>query len=154
MTCSMLLFIHFCVYCCVSVLCPLGLIPSSRVDLSNQLAPCSGNGRCVSLRDVTRFQTFESYLDPTYYSGWDADKIFGCVCDEGWNGIACEKRTCPRGDDPLTPGVDEVQLLDCECTTCSGGLYMTFKGQQTPFIPYDAPEELIEFHLNVTMLSS
>lgn len=37
------------------------------------------------------------------YSLWDADKHQMCVCDAGFDGIDCSQRTCPRGDDPLTP---------------------------------------------------
>ena len=32
-------------------------------------------------------------------------------CDEGFAGYDCSERLCPRGDDPLTAGVDEVQLV-------------------------------------------
>lgn len=37
------------------------------------------------------------------YSLWDADKHQMCICDSGYEGIDCSMRTCPRGDDPLTP---------------------------------------------------
>lgn len=135
-------------------MCPVDTLTSSIPEGTNITAICSGNGRCVSLRDVTNFQTFSAYLDYTHYSGFDADKIHGCVCEEGWGGIACEKRLCPKGDDPLTVGssdsAEEVQLIDCLCTSCQGGLYISFKGQQTPFIPFDASEELIQFHMSVS----
>jgi hypothetical protein len=37
------------------------------------------------------------------YSLWDSDKHQMCVCDPGFEGIDCSQRSCPRGDDPLTP---------------------------------------------------
>lgn len=134
--------------------CPTGIIPYSIPAYTNITAICSGNGRCVSLHDVTRYQTFNSYLDYTMYSGWDEYKIHGCVCENGWEGIACEKRSCPKGYDSLSSSklqVNEIQYIDCQCysTDCRGGLYISFEGQQTPLIPYDAAAELIQFRLNV-----
>ena len=40
---------------------------------------------------------------PFDYSLWDADKHQMCVCDAGFSGIDCSERSCPRGNDPLTP---------------------------------------------------
>ena len=37
-----------------------------------------------------------------YVSVWDADILYGCVCDPGWIGHDCSQLECPRGDDPLT----------------------------------------------------
>ena len=44
---------------------------------------------------------------------WDATKSTACVCDSGWMGHACPQKRCPTGDDPLTPGVHEVQPYAC-----------------------------------------
>ena len=30
------------------------------------------------------------------------NKIQGCRCDGGWEGVDCSQRKCPRGDDALT----------------------------------------------------
>jgi hypothetical protein len=143
------------------VKCPVGTLTSSIPEGTNINAPCSGNGRCMSLREVSNFQSFFTYLDYQSYSGWDADKIHGCVCDEGFGGRACEKQLCPKGDDPLSVEVNllgtpnynqpEVQIIDCSCTSCQGGLYISFRGQQTPLIPHDATEELIQFRFNVSL---
>lgn len=138
-------------------MCPVGTLTSSIPEGTNITAICSGNGRCLSLREVTNFRNFETHLDYTRYKGWDADKVHGCVCEPGWAGISCEKRLCPKGDDPVTavsgPSTDvEVQLIDCLCTSCQGGLYISFQGQQTPLIPYDASAELIQFRFNVRHL--
>lgn len=135
-------------------MCPVGTLTSSIPEGTNITAICSGNGRCLSLRQVTNFQNFQTHLDYTRYTGWDADKIHGCMCEPGWAGISCEKRTCPKGDDPLVTGsgdssVSEIQLIDCLCTSCQGGLYISFQGQQTPLIPFDASHELIQFRFDV-----
>ena len=72
-------------------------------------------------------------------------------CDEGFAGYDCSERECPRGDDPLTAGVDEVQLLTCDCGEpggCGNGtIALAFRGQRTAPIPADATAELLEFHL-------
>lgn len=110
------------------------------------------------MREVTRYQTFTTRLDYTQYTGWDADKIRGCLCEPGWGGIACEKRQCVKGDDPVVAASSgsntaEVQLIDCLCTSCTGGLYISFEGQQTPLIPFDASEELIQYRILVSSRS-
>jgi hypothetical protein len=53
---------------------------------------------------------------PTNYDRWEADRIQGCLCDPGYEGLDCNFKRCPRGDDPISPGVPEVQTLTCECT--------------------------------------
>jgi hypothetical protein len=108
-----------------TVMCPVATLTSSIPEGTNITAVCSGNGRCASLREVTGYQTFNTRLDYTQYTGWDADKIRGCLCEPGWGGIACEKRLCPKGDDPVLAGelgsnTAEVQLIDCLCTDCKG----------------------------------
>merc|ERR1719352_265186 len=35
------------------------------------------------------------------YNLWDANKIAGCVCDDGFSGHNCESMKCPVGADPL-----------------------------------------------------
>jgi hypothetical protein len=37
--------------------------------------------------------------------------IYGCACDAGWDGPDCSQKSCPKGDDPMTTGVDEVKSL-------------------------------------------
>lgn len=138
---------------CDIMLCPTGTLTGDSsvyptLALSTALAPCSGKGTCMSLREVSEFQDYDTYLGYTSYSTeWDADMIHACVCEKGWEGVACNKRTCPKGDDPTTAGVDKIQLIDCQCAQCAGGIYLTYENFQTPLIPYDASEELIWYRL-------
>jgi len=75
--------------------------------------------------------------------------MYGCVCDPGYEGYDCSEISCPMGDDPITAGVDEAQLLECTCAaTCSGSFTLTFRDQTTESIPHDASEELVEYYLN------
>lgn len=111
---------------------------------------CSGNGRCMSLRDLSLYEDYSTgYYGASEYTGWDADMMYGCVCDSGWEGMDCSKKSCPKGFDPLSTGVNEIQLIECKCTKCTGGLYITLNGEQTPLIPYDATEEVIAYRLQV-----
>lgn len=62
---------------------------------------------------------------------WDADKIFGCLCDSiwavgledgetqqpEWFGPACSFQRCPSGGDPMTNGEE----TSCN-GTCRGGM--------------------------------
>ena len=52
---------------------------------------------------------------------------------------------------PLTPGLDEVQLVECTCLEAGGcannTLALTFKGQRTDPIPADATADLLEYFL-------
>ena len=35
--------------------------------------------------------------DPNNAATWDADRVFGCSCDVGYEGYDCSLRTCPIG---------------------------------------------------------
>ena len=68
---------------------------------------CSGHGQCLTLLEAARTElthtpTFDGEF--TYTNVWDAEKIQGCACDEGWSAYDCSVRQCPLGDDPLTTG--------------------------------------------------
>jgi hypothetical protein len=83
---------------------------------------CSGHGTCettAEFGDKSEATPHESTADEWYnhlgdetdpgvllglnkYAAWDAHKTRACKCDGGWTGIACDKRMCPKGDDPLT----------------------------------------------------
>jgi hypothetical protein len=109
--------------------------------------PCSGNGRCLSLREVAANPDYVHYFSSFSYEDWDADRIFGCVCYEGWFGVACDELACTYGDNPMTPGVDEVQIIDCMCETCKGGVVLSARGEKTNLIPFHATAEFVQMEL-------
>ncbi|KAG3114779.1 hypothetical protein PI125_g6105 [Phytophthora idaei] len=100
---------------------------------------CSDRGTCMSMRNMAAAKNALPISPPTTYgddpfsSTWDADRIFGCVCDSGWAvgtasgelqateyfGADCSKRHCPIGNDPDTT-VDE--------TNCQGAYVPVSKG--------------------------
>jgi hypothetical protein len=104
----------------------------SACELAGCPNECSGNGRCVSNSEVC-VEADVAPLDDTAVTygaraedvAWDAERIYGCVCDSSWevglasgqlqvpefHGSDCSRRRCPSGDDPVTTEVDET---DCE----------------------------------------
>ena len=104
----------------------------------------------MSLRDVAITPDFKNYFNDTAYEGWDGDMIFGCVCDDGYEGVACNLKSCPKGDDPQTVGqVDTVQIIDCKCEECEGTVQLQYGIRTSLPIPYDASEDLIQIRLKV-----
>lgn len=72
----------------------------------------------------------------TYDTVWDAHKLYGCLCDDGFTGYDCSLRKCPTGDDPGTPGVTEIQSLTC--TADGGNVVLGFGGHWTTLMTYRA----------------
>ena len=134
---------------CDQMLCPFG---TTKIGIDDRAAwmtaVCSGNGVCMSLREVSLYQDFTTYYNKLEYKDWDADMIHGCVCDEAWEGPACDQMSCPKGDDPTTSGVVDVQLIHCICYDCAGGLNISFRGEQTAQIPHNAKLHQIEYYLD------
>ncbi|KAJ8600357.1 hypothetical protein CTAYLR_000687 [Chrysophaeum taylorii] len=104
---------------------------------------CSGTGRCLSMRELA-----------VGYDDWDADRIYGCLCDDGYAGHDCSLRTCPVGDNPATRGqTNELQLLKCVATTTthsssssssSGTLEVSFRDASAASVPFDATARTLE----------
>jgi hypothetical protein len=106
--------------------------------------PTCTNGRCVSMREAAEIQDNTNFFVATTYSLWDADKIFGCQCDNGYFGLDCSQRACPKGDDPMTTSqVSEVQHLNCLCDGCTGTFVLTFRRRTTVNLsPSSTPAQL------------
>lgn len=96
---------------------------------------CNGHGACIDMRYYSE-QSDIYQKNKLYDKVWDADKIHGCVCDEGYTGYDCSLRLCPKGDDPLTQrnNVNEKQLLVCEAAPGPAATFtLTFTKQGPPF---------------------
>jgi len=89
-------------------------------------AACSGHGLCQSERQ----QFLDSgKKDADYTAIWDnsinhfshhswlryryGEYLHTCKCDGGYGGYDCSQILCPYGDDPDSPGLLEIQLLEC-----------------------------------------
>ena len=105
---------------------------------------CSGHGRCASMHKLAEFATDNGVPTPFRYGSqspgdpqtWDAFRMFGCFCDEGFEGFDCSLRSCPTGDDPKTPGDFETQELFCELD--DGSFTLDFRGETTESIDFDS----------------
>lgn len=106
--------------------------------------PTCTNGRCISMREAAEIQDNTNFFVATTYKLWDAEKIYGCQCDNGFSGFDCSQRECPKGDDPMTTGqVAEIQQLVCICDGCSGSFALTFRRRTTVnLLPGDLPATL------------
>ena len=106
-------------------------------------ASCNARGVCTSMRKFASETYDDNSKQFSYESVWDAEKFFGCVCDEGYTGYDCSVQTCPEGDDPLTTGqVNEVQLIKCKAA--SGSFTLLYKGYASRNIAYNAAASTIE----------
>ncbi|KAG6604484.1 tenascin-like protein [Phytophthora cinnamomi] len=94
---------------------------------------CNGHGKCMSMRAMAAAKNdYNLFYSATYDTPWDADRIYGCVCDHGYTGVDCSLRQCPYGDDPISTGqVDEMQSVSCLCNGCTGTFTLSFRGETT-----------------------
>ncbi|KAL4138227.1 hypothetical protein PRIC2_001734 [Phytophthora ramorum] len=94
---------------------------------------CNGHGKCTSMRAMAATKNDYNLLySAPYDTPWDADRIYGCVCDHGYTGVDCSLRQCPYGDDPISTGqADEVQAVSCLCNGCTGTFTLSFRGETT-----------------------
>ncbi|GMH98156.1 hypothetical protein TrST_g6758 [Triparma strigata] len=79
------------------------------------------------LLDQVAFNTYRGYYGFTHtdYAGYD-----------------CSKMECPRGDDHLTPGINEIQRVRCSAT--AGGFSLTFRENTTELINWNDPAPIVE----------
>lgn len=92
---------------------------------------CNGHGTCQNQRLFFRDHK-DAVIDkiPTatialeYSTAWDATKIYGCKCEDGFRGPDCSLKECPSGDDPQmgpdgsgfawpAPHLNKVEYRDC-----------------------------------------
>ena len=128
---------------CDRLRCPLAMTDYGLVE-------CSGRGRCLSMREAAFEVDYEKlFSERVVYDDWDADMVYGCVCDVGFAGYDCSLRQCIKGDDPMTEGKDEVQLIECilDNESDNGTFTVTFRGQRTRDIPLSTSPELLEAYL-------
>ncbi|KAJ8599458.1 hypothetical protein CTAYLR_008049 [Chrysophaeum taylorii] len=125
---------------CQYLACPTG----------SAVTACGGNGRCASMYELSRLATANGdETDVTYGIDvnnpltWDAHRVFGCACDDGWTGYDCSLRTCPTGDDPGTYGqANELQLI--QCAADSGYFKLAFRRDETSAILSNATAADVE----------
>merc|ERR1711871_1372696 len=90
------------------------------------MGDCSGHGTCEYIEDLATDAEVGGASDRHYIGSWDHFKSRGCKCDPHWEGNDCSSRKCPRGDDPLTSGVNEVQTLTLSSGNATGEFTLTY----------------------------
>lgn len=95
---------------------------------------CNGNGMCYSLKAAAEMYDGFRLNRSTTYTQWDANMIYGCVCDQGWEGYDCSLQTCDVGPDPrVATSSTETVTFVCMCSgsltsTCAGKFKFRFMG--------------------------
>jgi hypothetical protein len=82
---------------------------------------CNSQGRCMSMQEMALWSTVNGVISNFHYGEnpnnaytWDGTRVYGCMCDPGFEGYDCSLMTCPAGDDPGTYDQHvEVQLIQC-----------------------------------------
>lgn len=81
--------------------------------------------------------------DPNNFYTWDAHRVFGCKCDEGYSGYDCSLRDCPRGND-LGTYEDHVEVQVLQCIADGGAFVLGFRQAETIRLPYNATDAEVE----------
>lgn len=108
-----------------------------RFSCPGSVMDCNGNGKCYTMQKLATLATvngdnagFTYGAIPNNPLTWDAEKVYGCYCDDGWHGYDCSLMDCPHGDDPLTVSqLDEVQILKCTDSDVVGTLLFSFRDE-------------------------
>jgi len=136
---------------------------------------CSGHGQCLSMADAAKLTRTNGVLTPISYGGfnmsnataWDADKVFGCVCDSkgyqlpgqlanlsDWTGYDCSRRTCPSGTkrSNVGPGQNNAynssfEIQNMTCTATSGTFTLSFRSESTEPIASNATKAILKQRL-------
>jgi len=133
--------IGFCDRITGSCVCSSGFTGTScsRMVCPGTPTECSGHGRCLDMMALSSLATINGDAAGFSYGAipnnpltWDANMVYGCFCDTGYQGYDCSLKTCPVGDDPLTVNqFDERQIINCVAPG-TGSLVFTFR-QKTGF---------------------
>lgn len=89
---------------------------------------CSGHGTCEFIEELAAdaFHKQIGGVAGRAYTQWDQEKIMGCVCDANYEGHDCSLRTCPKGDDPLTPNQFDMVQAVVIAGTFPGDFFLTY----------------------------
>ena len=70
----------------------------------------------MTMREAAAVLDRRTLFRKVRYELWDADKIQGCVCVDGYAGFDCSLRDCPVGSDPMSQGSIESQTVRTSAT--------------------------------------
>lgn len=93
----------------------------------------------------------------SYKNVWDAEMLYGCNCDDGYLGPDCSLKSCPTGDDPFTgtainPSAQQYnEKQQVVCVATGGSFTLSFRGETTGLIPWDASAAKVKAALQVRL---
>merc|ERR1711871_1133033 len=88
------------------------------VSKMSTLTTLGNQGFTVSPRAQTSLPFGSALYKVANYNLWDANKVAGCVCDDGFSGHNCGSMKCPVGADPLdVTGEDKENSFSSTSTT-------------------------------------
>ena len=99
-----------------------------------------GHGTCYDMQTLATYAKINGNLAGYTYGitpndpiTWDAEKVYGCLCDDGWEGYDCSLKSCPYGHNPdYLNRLNEQQVISCQLSTNSSGLIqLTFREKTT-----------------------
>ena len=107
---------------------------------------CGNVGKCQSMYYYAQTKDEGEGTVYTYENIWDAHKMYGCNCDDQYDGYDCALRLCPSGDDPMTgngadTAANPIQYNDQQQVSCKAGggtFTLAFRGKTTVAINYNA----------------
>lgn len=111
---------------------------------------CHGHGRCMSMSEhaiwADKNGDATSYTygdDPNNHFTWDAHRVFGCKCDEGYSGYDCSLRDCPKGND-LGTYEDSVEIQVLQCIADGGEFVLGFRQAETIRLSHNSTDAEVE----------
>jgi len=114
--------------------------------------PCSGHGKCLTMRRLADFAEQNGVpVDTTYGLNrndplrWDADASRGCVCDQGWTGYDCSQIACESGNDIANDKVQATEIQTIKCVHQQGAptFRLRFRGATTAAMPHTSSPDQI-----------
>lgn len=106
-----------------------------RLACPGDSTSCNDHGQCLDMSTLATLSTVNGDLGGFTYGDtpndpatWDANRVYGCLCDSGYQGYDCSLYACPYGDDPDTVSqYDEQQLITCTDSDSVGIIIFTFR---------------------------
>merc|ERR1711871_1090876 len=92
----------------------------SKMSTSSALG---NQGFTVSPRAQTSLPFGSALYKVANYNLWDANKVAGCVCDDGFSGHNCASMKCPVGADPLDVTGEDKQNSQSSTSTANPSTY-------------------------------
>jgi len=85
------------------------------------------------------------------YNLWDAEKVAGCVCDDGFSGHDCSSMMCPVGADPLDVTGEDKENSQSSTSTANPSTYQ--KSNEMQMLTMDSSAGALSGTFSLTFTS-